>query len=127
MKAQINSPFCLFVFFVFFFKHNTSSVSGQCQVPAILNGTLLIGREGVWVDDSTVVNYECKNGLVLNDTAPVSCNNGTWTVIPRCVPGNNTHARARTHTHTHTQRERNVLFNDALNTFYLRLYGDRHG
>ncbi|XP_041370822.1 protein lev-9-like isoform X2 [Gigantopelta aegis] len=59
---------------------------GQCQVPAILNGTLLIGREGVWVDDSTVVNYECKNGLVLNDTAPVSCNNGTWTVIPRCVP-----------------------------------------
>ena len=25
-----------------------------------------------------------------------------------------------------TQRERNVLFNDALNTFYLRLYGVRH-
>ena len=24
------------------------------------------------------------------------------------------------------QRERNVLFNDALNTFYLRLYGVRH-
>ena len=23
-------------------------------------------------------------------------------------------------------RERNVLFNDALNTFYLRLYGVRH-
>ena len=26
-----------------------------------------------------------------------------------------------------TERERNVLFNDALNTFYLRLYGVRHG
>ena len=25
-----------------------------------------------------------------------------------------------------TERERNVLFNDALNTFYLRLYGIRH-
>ena len=25
-----------------------------------------------------------------------------------------------------TGRERNVLFNDALNTFYLRLYGVRH-
>ena len=25
-----------------------------------------------------------------------------------------------------TPRERNVLFNDALNTFYLRLYGVRH-
>ena len=55
----------------------------------------------------------------------------------------NTHARAREHTHTHThsmwtnvynrscihckrERERNVLFNDALNTFYLRLYGVRY-
>ena len=26
----------------------------------------------------------------------------------------------------HRERERNVLFNDALNTFYLRLYGIRH-
>ena len=26
----------------------------------------------------------------------------------------------------HSERERNVLFNDALNTFYLRLYGVRH-
>ena len=27
---------------------------------------------------------------------------------------------------TNKQRERNVLFNDTLNTFYLRLYGVRH-
>ena len=27
---------------------------------------------------------------------------------------------------THDKGERNVLFNDALNTFYLRLYGVRH-
>ena len=27
---------------------------------------------------------------------------------------------------TRVERERNVLFNDALNTFYLRLYGVRH-
>ena len=27
---------------------------------------------------------------------------------------------------TKRERERNVLFNDALNTFYLRLYGVRH-
>ena len=26
----------------------------------------------------------------------------------------------------HRERERNVLFNDALNTFYLRLHGVRH-
>ena len=29
--------------------------------------------------------------------------------------------------HGERERERNVLFNDALNTFYLRLYGVRHG
>ena len=28
--------------------------------------------------------------------------------------------------HLMGERERNVLFNDALNTFYLRLYGVRH-
>ena len=28
-----------------------------------------------------------------------------------------------TRTHSEQERERNVLFNDALNTFYLRLYG----
>ena len=27
----------------------------------------------------------------------------------------------------YVERGRNVLFNDALNTFYLRLYGVRHG
>ena len=26
----------------------------------------------------------------------------------------------------YTERERNVLFNDTLNTFYLQLYGVRH-
>ena len=47
------------------------------------------------------------------------------------------HTRARTHKHTHTQAtathnlstnitEGNVLFNDALNTFYLRFYGVGH-
>ena len=31
-----------------------------------------------------------------------------------------------TNSSTIQERERNVLFNDALNTFYLRLYGVRH-
>ena len=34
-----------------------------------------------------------------------------------------------THVHVHhdkIERKRNVLFNDALNTFYLRLYGVKH-
>ena len=38
----------------------------------------------------------------------------------------NTHTHTL-NTHTHTEeRKGNVLFNDALNTFYLRLYGVRH-
>ena len=52
-----------------------------------------------------------------------------------------THAHTHTYTHTHTHtttwstriyivsswKEGNVLFNDALSTFYLRLYSVRHG
>ena len=30
------------------------------------------------------------------------------------------------HSDSERERERNVLFNDTLNTFYLRLYGVRH-
>ena len=43
---------------------------------------------------------------------------------------NNKEATSTNKTNPETQlcilRERNVLFNDALNTFYLRLYGVRH-
>ena len=35
-------------------------------------------------------------------------------------------ARVLLYAQSHRQRERNVLFNDTLNTFYLRLYGVRH-
>ena len=39
----------------------------------------------------------------------------------------NTHRCARERTHKERgKKEGNVLFNDALNTFYLRLYGVRH-
>ena len=41
--------------------------------------------------------------------------------LPAVVPSVTLYTAPPTHT-----RERNVLFNDALNTFYLRLYGVRH-
>ena len=52
--------------------------------------------------------------------------------VPRCEP--NTYPTiSRSHNNyaigagaMQQSRERNVLFNDALNTFYLRLYGVRH-
>ncbi|GFO25125.1 sushi, von Willebrand factor type a, egf and [Plakobranchus ocellatus] len=59
---------------------------GQCLVPGIEKGSITNGIEGVWVDDSTTVLPGCDNGLVLNDSRPMRCNNGTWTIIPRCVP-----------------------------------------
>ncbi|XP_025113067.1 protein lev-9-like isoform X2 [Pomacea canaliculata] len=59
---------------------------GQCQVPAIMNGTILNGREGAWADSGTTITPQCLNGLVLNDTTEVVCNNGSWNIIPRCVP-----------------------------------------
>ena len=49
--------------------------------------------------------------------------NGDDGHVPRAV----TVARIVAFGHwTNRERERNVLFNDALNTFYLRLYGVRH-
>uniref|UniRef100_A0A0B6ZQR3 Sushi domain-containing protein n=1 Tax=Arion vulgaris TaxID=1028688 RepID=A0A0B6ZQR3_9EUPU len=65
---------------------------GQCQIPLILNGTLKKERDGVFVRDGLFVNdgfvaeYNCLNGLVLNDSRPVKCQNGTWTFLPKCVP-----------------------------------------
>ncbi|XP_064602043.1 protein lev-9-like isoform X2 [Liolophura sinensis] len=67
-------------------SHPLPTCWGQCQVPAIANGTVVKGREAVWVDHTTEIKFECHHGLVLNDTSPVRCNNGTWTLIPRCRP-----------------------------------------
>ncbi|XP_050406402.1 protein lev-9 isoform X1 [Patella vulgata] len=67
-------------------SQNLPKCLGQCQVPAILNGSVVAGQEGVWVDHGTAITYTCKEGLELNDTSEISCNNGTWKVIPRCVP-----------------------------------------
>ena len=37
-----------------------------------------------------------------------------------------THSTHFIYGYTEREREKNVLFNDTLNTFYLRLYGIRH-
>ncbi|XP_046570569.1 protein lev-9-like isoform X1 [Haliotis rubra] len=67
-------------------SHPAPKCLGQCRVSSIKNGTLQVGHEGAWVDDGTIVNYTCNYGLVLNDTRPVRCNNGSWSVVPQCVP-----------------------------------------
>nr|KAG5703035.1 hypothetical protein BaRGS_016196 [Batillaria attramentaria] len=67
-------------------SYPTPKCLGQCQVPSIMNGTIENGREGVWVDTGTVITPSCLNGLVLNDSSEIICNNGSWNIIPRCVP-----------------------------------------
>ena len=44
----------------------------------------------------------------------------------RWVVGSILHGRGMWYPDAYKRKEGNVLFNDALNTFYLRLYGVRH-
>ncbi|CAC5402022.1 unnamed protein product [Mytilus coruscus] len=62
---------------------------GQCLIPSIPDATLNgqpDKREGVWARHGTVLNYQCKQGLVPDDNRPVRCDNGTWTSQPKCTP-----------------------------------------
>ena len=83
-------------------------------------------------------------------TKPTTTNKQTWAIFPiRTIPQTSGHSRMvhrywssgwkrnssirlpsgidpTTHRTINGRKEGNVLFNDALNTFYLRLYGVRH-
>ncbi|XP_063422165.1 protein lev-9-like isoform X1 [Mytilus trossulus] len=62
---------------------------GQCLIPSIPDATLNgqpDQREGVWARHGIILNYQCKSGLVPDDTRPVRCNNGTWTSRAKCTP-----------------------------------------
>ena len=65
-------------------KH--SIFTGQCQVPVIPNGTLVGGRESVYVNHGVEIEYQCNNGLVPHKGSSMKCNNGTWTSTAKCVP-----------------------------------------
>ncbi|KAK3789132.1 hypothetical protein RRG08_012754 [Elysia crispata] len=64
----------------------TPSCLGQCKIPYIREGTYADGREDVWVNHNTTITPQCRNGLVLNDSRPMRCNNASWTIVPRCEP-----------------------------------------
>ena len=49
-----------------------------------------------------------------------------WVIDPQNRSGITPKGKGMGNNSTEKQRERNVLFNHALNTFYLRLYGVRH-
>ncbi|XP_052789472.1 protein lev-9-like isoform X4 [Mya arenaria] len=58
----------------------------QCQIPVIPNATLEGGRPLTYVNHKTVIQFQCKGGLVANGGTGMKCDNGTWSVTPECAP-----------------------------------------
>ena len=81
-----------------------------------MNGAF--SHQQIWMYELFAINIQLKN------------HEWTWEIsvlkIAHTHTHTHTHTNTHTHTHTHERNEGNVLFNDALNTFYLRLYGIRH-
>ena len=59
-------------------------------------------------------------------TSAVTCGGRVFTVLCRKLHWMLKATLSHTHTYERRKEGRNVLFNDALNTFYLRLYGVTH-
>ena len=69
--------------------------------------------------------YTCKNMHDMHDESQIKINVGVLQCVFVCIC---MYVSVSTHRHTsqYLHKEGNVLFNDALNTFYLQLYGVRH-
>lgn len=80
-------------------------VTAPCVVPKVQQGRILVAVnesdsnntismkqtivEVSVVKHGTRVSVECEDRYEpSNSTSPVSCNNGTWSYIPKCQPGN---------------------------------------
>ncbi|KAL3870372.1 hypothetical protein ACJMK2_038442 [Sinanodonta woodiana] len=59
---------------------------GQCQVPSLSNASIHNARELTWLDHDSILEYNCRNGLVKRTSVQVKCYNGSWSYIPECVP-----------------------------------------
>ncbi|XP_065566642.1 sushi, von Willebrand factor type A, EGF and pentraxin domain-containing protein 1-like isoform X3 [Artemia franciscana] len=57
----------------------------SCIVPAIENGRAMNHSIGAVLRHSEVLNIDCNPGYEQIGLPPV-CHNGTWTVVPRCIP-----------------------------------------
>src|SRR6218665_145506 len=80
--------------------------SGKCELPTILNGTLHPGYEvGNFVTHGSRLRYTCSGGFTSDDEHP-DCYNGTWTRLPRCLPG------MRVPSAGHLTRRRSLITNE---------------
>ena len=106
--------------------------------PAPLNGDVQCSTDLAATATTCVVTCKPTFRFETPPAAAYRCtSDGTWTppkqAIPNCILGKleefffylMTRTQHILFTVIWRERERNVLFNDALNTFYLRLYGER--
>ena len=60
-----------------------------CIVPEVEHGRVNGVSPGQRVTHSTEISVDCKAQFELTyNTTGAICNNGTWTHVPHCVPGN---------------------------------------
>lgn len=68
-------------------------IKAPCIVPVVEYGVVRNESSGSTLSHGEKLTFDCINsyqpahGLITS-----ICNNGTWNVIPRCEPGNNTEA-----------------------------------
>ncbi|XP_074643429.1 protein lev-9-like [Tubulanus polymorphus] len=68
-------------------SHPVPQCLRPCEVPRIMNGFVNDSTSGVIVEHGTHIKFACNPGHRLNTTSHSRCDNGTWTNIPHCQPG----------------------------------------
>ena len=59
-----------------------------CIVPDIENGKINQITPGAKVTHGQMIKIDCKHQYEQPNNVSISiCNNGTWTQLPKCVPG----------------------------------------
>lgn len=61
---------------------------GRVSINAEMNSSAHVMSEPVLVDHGKELILQCEQRYEANTSdSPVVCNNGSWTQIPRCIPG----------------------------------------
>ncbi|KAK2168007.1 hypothetical protein LSH36_21g02014 [Paralvinella palmiformis] len=78
----------------------------KCQVPGVVNGTIIGEQEGAYTDHGKTLQYHCNRGHQRNTTEGPKCYNGTWTFYPKCIPEEIRDGHVRFYTMRHGDKAR---------------------
>ena len=56
-------------------------------MPKLPNGTTVENESGDYSPHLSVLRFDCNSGHVLSNSSQATCHNGTWSLIPQCLPG----------------------------------------